>query len=261
MAYDSYTRNRNTGCFVLIDRVSNATVAAGMILDRDPNELLDDSPRGEPRSKNIQTQASQVTADERAARLDQTPSTIWLTGLPKSGKSSIAYALERKLFDQGKFAVVLDGENLRGSISSDLGFSASDRRENVRRAAAAAKLLNDNGITAIVATVSPYADDRANARAVLSNPGSSESPSTPTTNNQQQTTLPTFLEVYVDTPLDECKKRDTDGLYAKAESGEIEHFSGVTAPYEPPTAPDLTIETTTTDVATAVTTIVTKLNS
>jgi len=239
MAYDAYTRNRNTGCFVLIDRVSNATVAAGMILDRDPNELYDDTPRGDTRSQNINSHASQVTHAERAARLDQTPSTIWLTGLPKSGKSSIAYALERKLFDQGKFAVVLDGENLRGSISADLGFSASDRRENVRRAAATAKLLNDNGITAIVATVSPYANDRANARTIIGGDR--------------------FMELHVDAPLEVCKARDTNGLYAKAESGEIEHVSGVTAPYEAPESPDLTIDTTTTDINTAVTTILSKL--
>ena len=240
MAYDAYSRNRNTGCFVLIDRISNATVAAGMILDRDPNELVADDTNDTPRSKNIHPKESLITPEERNARLGQEPHTIWLTGLPKSGKTTIAYALERKLFDQGKFAVVLDGENLRNTISADLGFSANDRRDNVRRAAAAAKLLNQAGIIAIVATVSPTEEDRQLARDTVA--------------------TDRFTTVFVDAPIEACRERDTDGLYAKADSGEIENFSGVTAPYTPPENPDLTITTTTTDVDTAITTILEELN-
>ncbi len=235
MAYDAYTRNRNTGCFVLIDRISNATVAAGMILDRDPNELIAEESDGAPRSAYIHPRESLISADERSARLGQDPHTYWLTGLPKSGKTTIAYALERKLFDQGKFAVVLDGENLRNTISADLGFSANDRRNNIRRAAAAAKLLNDVGIIAIVATVSPTANDREHARETI---GSDR-----------------FTAIFLDTPIDVCRERDTDGLYAKADSGEIEHFSGVTAPYEPPTDADIVLNTSKTDLASCIASI------
>ncbi len=223
LCYDSYSKNRNTGGFVLIDRLTNATLAAGMILDRDPSDLIHDRPSdSEPKSANIERHQSSVTLDERTQRLGQTPKTVWLTGLPRSGKTTIAYTLERKLFEEGKFAVVLDGENLRATVSADLGFSADDRRENVRRAAATAKLLNDAGIIAIVASVSPYTEDRAMAKSVIGNDS--------------------FIEVFVGTPLDVCKQRDPE-LYAKAESGEIELFSGITAPYEAPTDAAVTLDT------------------
>ena len=227
LCFDSYARNRNTGSFVLIDRLTNATLAAGMILNREPGQLTHDAPQAsEPKSKNISCHKSQVTPEERAQRLAQSPKTIWLTGLPRSGKSTIAYALERKLFDEGKFAVVLDGENLRATVSADLGFSADDRRENVRRAAATAKLLNEAGVTAIVASVSPYREDRRMAKSVVGEE--------------------TFTEVFVSTPLDVCKSRDPE-LYEKAENGEIKLFSGVTAPYETPERADITLDTETTD--------------
>jgi len=229
ICYDSYSKNRNTGSFVLIDRLTNATLAAGMILDREPSDLVHDkAPTTEPKSKNIVRHESSVTADERAKRLGQSPKTVWLTGLPRSGKTTIAYALERKLFDDGKFAVVLDGENLRGTVSADLGFSADDRRENVRRAAATAKLLNDAGIIAIVASVSPYGDDRNMAKIAVGKDR--------------------FIEAFVATPLETCKERDPE-LYAKAESGEIKLFSGVTAPYEAPTAPSILLDTTSEDAS------------
>ena len=229
LCYDSYSKNRNTGSFVLIDRLTNATLAAGMILDRDPSDLVHDRPAdSEPKSANIVQHQSSVTLAERAQRLGQTPRTIWLTGLPRSGKTTIAYALERKLFEEGKFAVVLDGENLRATVSADLGFSADDPRENVRRAAATAKLLNDAGIIAIVASVSPYTEDRAMAKSVTSDDN--------------------FIEVFVGTPLDVCKQRDQE-LYAKAESGEIELFSGITAPYEAPTDATVTLDTVANDAS------------
>jgi len=235
LCYDSYTRNRNTGSFVLIDRLTNATLAAGMILDREPGALAhEDAPSSEPKSKNIVRHESDVSADERVQRLGQKPGTVWLTGLPRSGKTTIAYALERKLFDAGKFAVVLDGENLRATVSADLGFSAEDRRENVRRAAATAKLLNDAGIIAIVASVSPYADDRETAK---------------TTIGEDR-----FIEVHVGTPLEVCKERDPE-LYAKAESGDIPLFSGITAPYEAPIAPAVTLDTVASDVSTCAETL------
>ena len=223
ICYDNYAKNRNTGNFVLIDRLTNATLAAGMILDREPSGLVHNkAATGSPKSQNISAHDSKVTIEERCKRLGQEPKTLWLTGLPKSGKSTIAYAVERKLFDMGKFAIVLDGENLRATISSDLGFSANDRRENGRRAAATAKLLNDAGITAIIASVSPYTEDRELAKTVVGEDR--------------------FIEVFVDTPLAQCKERDPE-LYAKAESGAIELFSGVTAPYEAPTAAAITLDT------------------
>ena len=223
VCFDSYAENRNTGNFVLIDRLTNATVAAGMILNREPGGLTHSQSDTEtPKSKNISQHQSRVTIEERTQRLGQHPKTIWLTGLPASGKSSIAFALERKLFDSGKLGVVLDGENLRATVSSDLGFSADDRRENVRRAAATAKLLNDAGIIAIVALVSPYAADRDMAKSIIG------------PNN--------FTETFINTPLEECKQRAPE-LYAKAESGDIKLFSGITAPYETPKEPGLVIET------------------
>jgi bifunctional enzyme CysN/CysC len=228
VCYDSYAKNRYTGNFILIDRVTNATLAAGMILDREPGETVHDRPeRDGHKSRNISEHKSHVTPAERALRLSQTPCTIWLTGLPKSGKSSIAYALERNLFDAGKFAVVLDGENLRATVCSDLGFSADDRREHVRRAAATAKLLNEAGILAIVALISPYAQDRRSAKKII---GDAK-----------------YREVYVQTPLDVCKQRAPD-LYAKAENGEIRNFSGVTAPYEPPDSPVVVLDTVSSDI-------------
>ncbi len=216
LCFDSYNKNPGTGSFILIDRLTNATLAAGMILDREPSDLVHDGDLGKPKSKNISRHDSNVTLEERKALLKQEPKTLWLTGLPKSGKSTIAYALERKLFDAGKFAVVLDGENLRATVSADLGFSANDRRENVRRAAATAKLLNDAGIIAIVASVSPYREDRQMAKETI---GETQ-----------------FIEVAITTPLEVCKERGPE-IYAKAEQGDIELFSGVTAPYEVPESP------------------------
>jgi len=240
LCYDSYSRNRGTGSFVFIDRVTNATLAAGMILDREPSELAH-TPRSdsEPKSKHITPHKGLVSAESRVARLNQKPCTVWLTGLPKSGKTTIAYALEKRLFDDGYLPVVIDGENLRSALSTDLGFSADDRSENIRRAAAAAKLLNGAGLLVITAFVSPYAKDRELAREAIGHDS--------------------FVETYVDAPLEVCRGRDTDGLYEKAEAGEITLFSGVTAPYESPVSPDVTIETDKTDVAEAVQALVLEL--
>jgi bifunctional enzyme CysN/CysC len=228
ICFDNYAKNRNTGSFVLIDRLTNETLAAGMILDREPGQLTHDRPAiADPKSQNIGRHESRVTAAERSQRLGQSPCTVWLTGLPKSGKSTIAYALERQLFDAGKFAMVLDGENMRGSVSADLGFSADDRRENMRRAAATAKLLNEAGIIAIVASVSPYSADRDMTKTLVG--------------------ADRFIGVFVNTPIDVCKARAPE-LYEKAENGEIPLFSGVTAPYEAPETPSIVLDTTTQDV-------------
>jgi adenylyl-sulfate kinase len=160
---------------------------------------------------------------ERAERLGQNPATVWLTGLPGSGKTTIAYALERRLFDRGCFAHVLDGENMRAHLSDDLDFSAAGRRENIRRVAYVARLANDLGLITIAAFVSPYAAIRESARNII---GSER-----------------FIEVYLNTPLEICESRDTKGMYERARCGDISDFTGVTAPYEPPEHPDCILPT------------------
>jgi bifunctional enzyme CysN/CysC len=233
VAYDPYARNRATGNFVLIDRRTNVTVGAGMIIDRAPGES---APSGESgrlaKATNVQRHGSLVTAAERVRLLGQRPATVWLTGLPRSGKSTIAFALEKRLIELGHAAVVLDGDNMRLGVSSDLGFSADDRSENVRRAAGVARILNEAGLVAIAAFVSPYAADRDRARQIVGRDA--------------------FVEVYLSAPIEACEARDDRELYRKARSGEIKTFSGVSAPYEPPLAPELTLPTHEIDVATSV---------
>lgn len=224
LAFDSYRRNRSTGNFILIDAVSNATVAAGMILDH-RNESDAERLR---LSTNVQERKSRVTPDERAARFEQRPATVWLTGLPKAGKSTTAYALERLLFDEGYTANVLDGENLRLGLSKNLGFSALDRCEHIRRSANVAKVCNKMGLITIVALVSPSAADRKEAKAIVGSDA--------------------FFEVHIDAPVEICASRDEGGLYEAAKRGEIKRFTGVSAPYEVPENPDLRINTVDTPV-------------
>ncbi|MBT4485303.1 MAG: sulfate adenylyltransferase subunit CysN [Candidatus Latescibacteria bacterium] len=222
LLFDNYSRNRATGSFIIIDRLSNATAGAGMIIDRRPNELMISRKKATtPRSSNIHPHKSSISLDKRLERLNQRPVTVWFTGLPKSGKSTIAYALEKRLFDMGYTIHVIDGENMRLTISSDLAFTADERSENVRRAAGVAKLCNNLGLITIAAFVSPFEEDRANIR---KNIGSER-----------------FVEIYLNTPLEVCEERDTDGLYERARTGEIEYFTGISSPYEPPEDPDLTL--------------------
>src|SRR5918912_1885843 len=171
------------------------------------------------RSPDVTWHAGHVTREARASR----GATVWLTGLPSSGKSTIAGAVEERLVSRGRPADVLDGDNLRHGLNGDLGFSAEDRSENVRRTAEVAALLADAGVVALAALVSPYAADRDAARAVHEHRG-----------------LP-FLEVHVATTLEECEARDPKGLYARARAGELTGLTGVDAPYEPPEAPELTV--------------------
>ncbi len=152
---------------------------------------------------------------------------IWLTGLSGSGKSTTAYALERALVDAGHLAYVLDGDNVRHGLNADLGFSADDRAENIRRIGEVAGLFADAGVIAIASFISPYRADRARAREVAGDGR--------------------FVEVYLDVPLDVCEQRDPKGLYAKARAGEIADFTGVSAPYEAPDAPELTLDTSALD--------------
>ncbi len=222
--YDPYDKNRSTGAFILIDRMNNATLAGGMILDRRVSELaVDPALQRKSADTLVHPHRSLVDGEERRERTGQKPVTVWLTGLPASGKSTVAFALERKLFDMGLLPYVLDGENLRLGLSKDLSFTANDRAENIRRAAAVARISNEAGLIAIAALVSPYREGREEARESI---GGEK-----------------FLEVFVNTPLEVCEKRDDDGLYRRARSGELENFSGISAPYEEPTDPDIVIDT------------------
>src|ERR671925_2232001 len=174
------------------------------------------------RSPNVVWQRG-TEREQRWAALGYGGATLWMTGLPGSGKSTIAAGVETHLLEHGRPAYVLDGDNLRHGLNGDLGFSASDRAENVRRTAEVAALLADAGVLVLVALVSPYRADRAAARAV-----------------HERLSLP-FLEVHVATSLEECERRDPKGLYARARAGELQHLTGVDDPYEPPVSPDVVV--------------------
>lgn len=226
---DPYRKNRATGCFVIVDPLSFQTVAAGMVIDRLPEEMRvpeyerDQETGVEHRSDHIHKELSYVTPAEREQRLGGAAVTVWLTGLSGSGKSSIARGLERELFDQGRLVYRLDGDNLRFGLNRDLGFSAQDRSENIRRVAEVARLFNLAGVTVICSFISPFRADRAQAREIV---GSER-----------------FVEVHLSTSLDVCEERDPHGLYHKARSGEIREFTGISSPYEPPLECELSIDT------------------
>ncbi len=242
IAFDAYYKNRSTGSFIIVDRVSNNTVGAGMILDRKSDRALADLDKaaGRPRSEHIRGHASLVSHAERAARMGGIAQTLWLTGLAASGKTTLAYGLERRLFDLGQNAYVIDGENARLGFSRDLGFSTSDRKENIRRAAELAHMLNEAGLVAICAFLSPHAEDRGMAREII---GAGR-----------------FREVYLSAPLETCRARDDSGVYKLADTGEIEGLSGVTARYEIPQSPDLIIPSHEISVAEALERILEFLN-
>jgi bifunctional enzyme CysN/CysC len=216
---DTYKENRGTGAFILIDPVSNRTSAAGMILDREHRSAAD-TVNGAVAEWTGPAPESRVTVHERLARLHQTPFTVLLTGLAGAGKTTIAQALERRLFDAGYHVVLLDGRVLRETISRRLGFSTPERTENLSRAMGVAQILNNTGIICICALEAPTRDARQRARTRVGRDR--------------------FVEIYVSTPLEVCRQRDTDDLYARADAGEIE-LPGVTGPYEPPLDPDLEI--------------------
>ena len=222
LVYDIYVRNHATGSFILVDKLTNATVAAGMIIARmSAAESKDDKPK----SENITREISYVSQNDRQALLKQKPQTLWFTGLSGSGKSTIAKLLEKTLIDNGKLCFLLDGDNIRHGLNKDLGFSPEDRKENIRRIAEVAKLMNDAGLIVLTAFISPYREDRDMARQIIGDAN--------------------FREIYVSTPLASCEERDPKGLYKKARAGLIKGFTGIDAPYEPPENPALTIETDT----------------
>ncbi|MBZ0152499.1 MAG: sulfate adenylyltransferase subunit CysN [Planctomycetes bacterium] len=225
LAADAYAKNRATGAFILIDRLTNATVGAGMIVER--KTAADATQRRQAAAdagRFVRMQAKRrITPEARKARLGQEPFVLWITGLPRSGKTSLAYALEEKLFEAQRHVQVLDGELLRLGLNRDLGFSGADRWENQRRAAELARLNLGSGISTIVALVSPLEFERQQVRAIVG--------------------ADRFLEVFCDAPLAVCEARDHDGLYARARAGEIQNVTGVDAPYEPPQHPELTLDT------------------
>jgi bifunctional enzyme CysN/CysC len=215
---DAYARNKATGSFILIDPGTQATVAAGMVVDRGTPAR----PVPPAAERHVRPEAPAIPAADRARRMGQRAITVWLTGLSGSGKSTIARELERTLHAEGRHAFVLDGDTLRSGLNQDLGFSREDRAENVRRTAEMARVLNDAGLIAIVALISPFRAERENARSIVG--------------------AERFVEVYVDTPLDVCAARDVKGLYAKARSGEIPEFTGISSPYEAPLEPALVLQ-------------------
>ncbi|WP_292333418.1 sulfate adenylyltransferase subunit CysN [Mesorhizobium sp.] len=211
IAFDPFAENRTTGAFILIDRISNATVGAGMIL----HSLR--------RAENIHWQSLDVGKRGRSDLKNQRPAVFWFTGLSGSGKSTIANLFERKLFASGRHTYILDGDNVRHGLNRDLGFTDADRVENIRRVAEVAKLMADAGLIVIVSFISPFSAERRMARELM---GEGE-----------------FVEVFVDTPFEECARRDPKGLYARALSGEIKNFTGVDSPYETPENPEIHLET------------------
>ncbi len=219
LAYDHYQRNRQTGNFILIDRMTNATVAAGMILDR---VVSGEDGTKVPVSRNIRREASMVATEDREQILKQRGVTIWLTGLSGSGKSTIAKQLEQQLIQDGHLCYILDGDNIRHGLNRDLGFSAEERKENIRRIAEVAHLFNMAGMIAVTAFISPYRADREMAREIVG--------------------ADNFLEVHVSTPIEVCEQRDPKSLYKKARAGEIPQFTGITDPYEAPGKPSLEID-------------------
>jgi bifunctional enzyme CysN/CysC len=212
VAFDPYAENRATGGFILIDRASLRTVAAGLAVEN------------LAASTNVHPQQGQVTPAHRAAMKGQTPLVLWLTGLPGAGKSTIADLVERKLVEQERQTMLLDGDNLRQGINADLGFDGASRAENVRRVGEIAKLMTDAGLIVIVALVSPFRADRQRAASLL--PAGS------------------FLEIFIDTPMEVCRQRDTKGLHALADTGRLANLTGRGQPYEPPEQPALVLRTT-----------------
>jgi bifunctional enzyme CysN/CysC len=211
LAFDAYKQNRRTGSFILIDRYNHRTVGAGMI-----RFAL-------RRATNIAWQPLSVGKAERANLKNQKPCIVWLTGLSGAGKSTIANLVEQKLSAMTRHTMLLDGDNVRHGLNRDLGFTEADRVENIRRAGEVAKLMVDAGLIVICSFISPYRAERRMIRDLVANDE--------------------FIEVHVDTPLQECARRDPKGLYAKAKDGRIKNFTGLDAPYEIPESPELRLAT------------------
>jgi bifunctional enzyme CysN/CysC len=224
IAFDPYLENKDTGGFILIDRLTNETVGAGLI-----HFAL-------RRSQNIHWQAVDVDKKARATQKSQKPAVLWFTGLSGAGKSTIANLVEKKLFAINRHTYLLDGDNVRHGLNRDLGFTDADRVENIRRVGEVAKLMTDAGLLVLTAFISPFRAERQMVRDLMG-PGE-------------------FLEVYVETPLAVAEQRDVKGLYKKARQGQIKNFTGIDSPYEEPENPDIRVDTTTMSAEDAATYIV-----
>lgn len=227
VSFDAYRDNRATGNFIIIDRMSNATVGAGMI---------DHALR---RADNVHLQAIDVTREARGALKYQKPAVLWFTGLSGSGKSTIANLVEKQLHALGRHTMTLDGDNVRHGLNRDLGFTEADRVENIRRVAEVARLMSDAGLIVLVSFISPFRSERLLAREMMA-PGE-------------------FLEIFVDTPIEECARRDPKGLYKKAMAGKLANFTGISSPYEAPEAPDIHLNTVEQDAETLASAVVERL--
>lgn len=211
IAFDAYKANKTTGNFVIVDRLTNDTVGAGMI----------DFPLR--RAANVHWHAMDINKQARSAQKQQAPAVLWFTGLSGSGKSTIANALDRILNAHGRHTYLLDGDNVRHGLNRDLGFTDADRVENIRRVAEVAKLMADAGLIVLVSFISPFRDERRMARELMAEGE--------------------FIEIFVDTPIEECARRDPKGLYEKARAGKIANFTGISSPYEEPEHPELRLST------------------
>lgn len=210
LVFDEFEKNNALGSLILIDRVSHMTSACGIV-----EHTLN-------RENQLTWHNMDITRSFREEQLGQTAKTIWFTGLSGSGKSTLANELEKRLAAMGKHTMLLDGDNVRMGLNRNLGFREADRIENIRRIAEVSKLMNDAGLIVLTSFISPFAQDRQNAREIIGD---------------------AFMEVYVSTPMEECERRDVKGLYKKARNGELDHFTGVTSPYEVPQHADVVIDT------------------
>ena len=212
IVFDEFKHHKELGGFVLIDRVTNMTSACGVV----EHPLR--------RDDNLTWHNMDITRQLRAQQKNQTPKTIWMTGLSGAGKSTLINEVEKRLFAEGKHTMLLDGDNVRMGLNKNLGFKEQDRIENIRRVSEVAKLMNDAGLITLTSFISPFESDRLKAREIIG--------------------ADNFIEIYVATPIEECEKRDVKGLYKKARAGEIPNFSGISSPYEAPKNPEITIDTT-----------------
>ena len=209
--FEPYARSRELGGFILIDKFTNATVAAGMIAF---------SLR---RADNVHWQPTAITRADHAGMKNQTPRVLWFTGLSGSGKSTIANEVEKQLFVINRHTFLLDGDNVRHGLNRDLGFTETDRIENIRRVGEVAKLMADAGLIVLTAFISPFRAERRMVREMLE-PGE-------------------FIEIFVDTPLAVAESRDVKGLYKKARAGQLKNFTGIDSPYEAPENPEIRVNT------------------
>lgn len=210
IVFDRFSNNKQLGSFILIDRISHATAAGGVVM----HPLS--------RDNNLKWQDLDITREIRENQLQQKALTIWMTGLSGAGKSTLANELEKRLFSMGKHTMLLDGDNVRMGLNKNLGFKENDRAENIRRVAEVSKLMNDAGLIVLTSFISPYRMDRRMAREIIGG---------------------CFVEIYVSTPLEECERRDVKGLYQRAKAGMIPNFTGVSSPYEVPEHAEITVDT------------------